>query len=124
MASTTLVIGDNEIIYNGIRYVPDPYHPAVIKIYLMRDNHTFIRVYGKTPATVIAKMHSILRKNKDANVGSVIVLSAEGKELHRYSFNVSEQDKLNDILSKKENKVLLKNNAEPYVVKRVKKVSA
>ena len=124
MAETTLIIGDKEIIYNGVRYVPDPAAPFAIKVYLMRSNHTFIRIYGKTPATVLAKIRMISDKEKNLCGGTVFILNRNDKELSRVIFGIQDYDKLNELLSTKLNRTLLKNNAEPYVAKARKKVTA
>ena len=86
MNQTTLTIGDEEIIYNGVRYVPDPAAPFAIKIYLVRSNHTFIRVYGKTPATVLAKIRMISDKEKLTCGGTVFIMNRKDKELSRVIF--------------------------------------
>lgn len=123
MAETTLIIGDKEIIYNGVRYVPDPATPFAIKVYLMRSNHTFIRVYGKTPATVLAKIRKISDKERSLHGGTVFIMNRNDRELSRVNFGVQDYDKLNELLSTKLNRTLLKNNAEPYVAKSCKKVT-
>ena len=124
MNQTTLTIGDEEIIYNGVRYVPDPATPFAIKVYLMRSNHTFIRVYGKTPATVLAKIRKISDKERSLHGGTVFIMNRYDRELSRVNFGVQDYDKLNELLSTKLNRTLLKNNAEPYVTKPRKKVTA
>lgn len=123
MAETTLIIGDKEIIYNGVRYVPDPAAPFAIKVYLMRSNHTFIRIYGKTPATVLARIRMTSDKEKSLCGGTVFIMNRNDKELSRVNFGNQDYDKLNELLSTKLNRTLLKNNAEPYAAKSRKKVT-
>lgn len=114
MAKATLVIDGKTIIYNGIRYIPDPSVPTKVKIYLMRSNHTFMRVYGKTPALVLAKIRSIHRKETFTNSGTVFLMNGQDKELSRFNFECGALDGLNDYLSTKEMRALLKTNTDIY----------
>ena len=114
MTKATLVIDGKSIIYNGIRYIPDPSVATKLKIYLMRDNHTFMRVYGKTPALVLAKIRSIHRKEPFTSIGSVTLMNDQDKELSRFKFECGTLDALNDYISTKEMRALLKTNTDIY----------
>ena len=66
--------GKTEIIYNGVKYIPDPTIPNRMNIYLMRDNHTFIRVKGTTVTEIIENILATKLKNPDAKQGTLFLL--------------------------------------------------
>lgn len=76
--------GKNEIIYNGVKYVPDPTIPNRMKIYFMRDNHTFLRVKGTTVTEIIENILASKFKNPDAKQGTLFLLHND-KEIKRYN---------------------------------------
>jgi len=76
--------GKTEIIYNGVKYVPDPTIPNRMNIYLMRDNHTFIRVKGTTVTEIIENILATKLKNPDAKQGTLFLLHND-KEIKRYN---------------------------------------
>ena len=76
--------GKNEIIYNGVKYIPDPTIPNRMKIYLMRDNHTFLRVKGTTVTEIIENIAGSKLKNPDAKQGTLFLLHND-KEIKRYN---------------------------------------
>ena len=76
--------GKNEIIYNGVKYIPDPTIPNRINIYLMRYNHTFIRIKGTTATDIVENILNAKLKNPDAKQGTLFLMHNE-KEIKRYN---------------------------------------
>lgn len=76
--------GKTEIIYNGVKYIPDPTTPNRMNIYFMRDNHTFIRVKGTTLTEIIENILGFRLKNPDAKQGTLFLLHND-KEIKRYN---------------------------------------
>lgn len=48
-----------DVIINGVRYVPDPLHADTVKFYFMHDNHTFTRLHGTTLDEVLAHADAV-----------------------------------------------------------------
>lgn len=76
--------GKTEIIYNGVKYIPDPTVPNRMVIYLMRDNHTFIRIKGTTATDIVENILNAKLKNTDAKQGTLFLMHNE-KEIKRYN---------------------------------------
>jgi len=117
------VINEKVILYKGVRFVADPDIANRISIFLVRDNHSTIKVYGTTPEAILTEVNRILKIFSDADSG-VIFLMHDRKEIKRYSFTIDEEqakkqnscyrDKyLGDILKLEDVKVLLPKNIDP-----------
>lgn len=76
--------GRTEIIYNGVKYIPDPTIPNRMNIYFMRDNHTFIRVKGTTVTEIIENILGVRLRNPHIKQGTLFLLHND-KEIKRYT---------------------------------------
>lgn len=48
-----------DVIINGVRYVPDPLHADTVKFYFMHDNHTFTKLDGTTLDDLLAHADAV-----------------------------------------------------------------
>lgn len=104
----------NEIIYNGTRYIPDPEYPVSVKVYVLHPKTTPMRVYGKTPAIVLTKIKSIQARTPRPDWSVIISLYSVDKELSRHQFSGTGYDQINETLSSKVCRPLLKSNKDVY----------
>lgn len=93
----SLSISDKEITLNGVRYIPDYTQPNKIKIYLMRDNHTFINVEGNTPKVILTNLKKYKLSDPDADTGTIHLLH-DKKEIKRYNFSTINLKEVEDLL--------------------------
>lgn len=105
----SIVIKEKEITLNGVRYVPDPLQPNAVSIYLTRDNHTTIRIKGKTPKQVITEIKKCKLSDPDADTGTIFLLH-DLKEIKRYGISTDNLQEIESILNKPEVASLLHFN--------------
>ena len=72
----------NEVVIDGVRYVPDPMHADEVKFYYMHDNHTFSRLTGATIDEVLASADAMAKESRCGMLCSPLLL-AGGKEVRR-----------------------------------------
>ncbi len=97
----SLSISDKEITLNGVRYIPDYTQPNKIKIYLMRDNHTFINIEGNTPKAILTNIKKAKLSDPDADKGTIFLLYNE-KEVKRIPITTINLKEIDDILHQPE----------------------
>ena len=93
-----LEIRPNEVIVNGVRYIPNNTIPNKISIYLMKDNHTFIKIQGTTPEEIISDIKKTYKLHSDANTGSIYFFH-DNKEVAKHNIKITELDKLEELLN-------------------------
>lgn len=118
---TPVIREGKEIIYKGVRYVPDPVSPNKLSIFLMKDNHTFIRIYGSTAELILQEVQKTVLVHPDATLGTLFLLH-DKREIQRFNFEVSDHIKeetdflgvpkksLKNVLAMKEVNALLYTN--------------
>lgn len=120
MTDTSIVeLSETEILYNGVRFVADPNTPNKINLYLIKENHTTLGIYGQTAEEILADAQAKVKKHDDANCG-IIFLMYNRKEIKRLFFHVNTdgyklcgKDKpLNELLELEEVKALLSTNSK------------
>ncbi len=50
---------EQDVIINGVRYVPEQKHADGVRFYFMHDNHTFTRLKGDTLDEVLAHADAV-----------------------------------------------------------------
>ncbi len=48
-----MTINENDVLINGVRYIPADPQPDEIRFYYMHDNHTFSRLAGNSIDTIL-----------------------------------------------------------------------
>lgn len=108
----SLIIRDNEIIYNGIRFIPDyTVIPNKIKIFLFKENNTAIRILGGNPKGIIVAIKKAMLSDRDANHG-VIFLLKDDKEITRYKIYTNKLNFIEDLLYQTNILSILSTNEE------------
>lgn len=102
----SIIIKEKEITLNGVRYIPDYTQPNKVSIYLMKDNHSSIKIKGTTPKQVLTNIKKTKLANPEADIG-IIFLMHEKKEINRFHIDVSKMEEISDILHKQEIQSLL-----------------
>lgn len=72
----------NEVMIDGVRYIPDPMHADEVKFYYMHDNHTFSRLHGTTIDEVLAAADAMATESRCGMLCPPMLL-ARGKEARR-----------------------------------------
>ena len=72
----------NEVMIDGVRYVPDPNHADEVKFYYMHDNHTFSRLHGATLDEVLDNAEAMAKESRCGMLCPPMLL-AGGKEVRR-----------------------------------------
>lgn len=73
-----------DVIINGVRYVPDPNFADKASFYFMHYGHYFTRLKGKTLDEILAHADEI-ESGEDGSYGLLysVIVSKNGKELRR-----------------------------------------
>jgi len=94
----TININDNNVLINGVRYRPDTSIPNKVKVYLMRDNHTFILIKGKTPKEILTNIKKSKLLEPTADIGSIFLMN-DDKEIKRFCITTNNLKEVEKILN-------------------------
>jgi hypothetical protein len=73
---------EQDVIINGVWYIPDPAHADEVKFYYMHDNHTFSRLNGTTIDDVLEGAEAMAKESRCGMLCPPILLVG-GKEVRR-----------------------------------------
>jgi len=104
-----LIIKPNEIILNGVKYVPDISIPNKVSIYLMKDNHSTIKIEGTTPKKILLNIKKAKLSDPDASIGSIFLMH-DKKEVTRYNISVKDLGYIEELLNREDIYRILNTN--------------
>lgn len=72
----------NEVVIDGVRYIPDPKHADGVRFYYMHENHTFTRLHGATLDELLANADAIEAESSYGMLCPAILMHGD-KEVRR-----------------------------------------
>jgi len=107
----SIVIKQREITLNGVRYIPDNSQPTKVKIFLMKDNHSTIRIEGTNTKSILTNIKKTRLSDPDADIGNLFLMNEE-KEIKRFNLDVKDIPSIEQLLNKNEVNYLLHTNTQ------------
>lgn len=109
MPKLSLTVEKDAIVFNGVRYIPDPSFPNIIKVYLTggkKGGHQ--QVIGATPTQVINEIRRIQKETHDEYIGVTVYLNHNTKQISNEHFTLKNLTSLRQHLNKALHQRLLK----------------